>query len=111
LWFEGTLGIITKARIKIHPKPIDHSTCFISINSFENVINIFNYIRKNLADNIERIEFISDLSFELCLKHKLLNKRFFQKKTEYYLLIKFIYFNDSKTNFRKHRKIFFYSRK
>jgi FAD/FMN-containing dehydrogenase len=103
---EGTLGIITKARIKIYPKPIDHSTCFISINSFENVINIFNYIRKNLADNIERIEFISDLSFELCIKHKLLNKRFFQKKTEYYLLIKFIYFNDSKTNLENLEKFF-----
>ena len=103
---EGTLGIITKARIKIHPKPIDHSTCFISINSFENVINIFNYMRKNLADNIERIEFISDLSFELCLKHKLLNKRFFQKKTEYYLLIKFIYFNVSKTNSENIEKFF-----
>ena len=103
---EGTLGIITKARIKIHPKPIDYSTCFISIDSIENVIDIFNYVRKNLSDNIERIEFISDLSFELCLKHKLLNKRFFQKRTEYYLLIKFIYFNDSKTNSENIEKFF-----
>jgi FAD/FMN-containing dehydrogenase len=103
---EGTLGIITKARIKIHPKPIDHSTCFISIDSIENVIDIFNYVRKNLSENIERIEFISDLSFELCLKHKLLNKRFFQKKTKYYLLIKFIYFNESKSNSENIEKFF-----
>ena len=100
------MGIITKARIKIHPKPIDYSTCFISIDSIENVIDIFNYVRKNLSDNIERIEFISDLSFELCLKHKLLHKRFFQKRTEYYLLIKFIYFNDSKTNSENIEKFF-----
>ena len=80
---EGTLGIITKARIKIFPKPVNESTCFISIANFENVINIFKYVRKNFGDKIERIEFISDLSFELCLKHNLLNKRFFKKKTNY----------------------------
>ena len=92
---EGTLGIITKARIKIFPKPVNESTCFISIANFENVINIFKYVRKNFGDKIERIEFISDLSFELCLKHNLLNKRFFKKKTNYYLLIKLIYFDRS----------------
>ena len=43
---EGTLGIITKARIKIFPKPVNESTCFISIANFENVINIFKYVEK-----------------------------------------------------------------
>ena len=103
---EGTLGVITKARIKIYPKPIDYLTCFISMNSIENVMDIFKYVSRNFTDKIERIEFISDLSFELCLKHKLLNKRFFQKKTEYYLLIKFIYFNESKLNSENIEKFF-----
>lgn len=103
---EGTLGVITKARIKIYSKPIDHSTCFISINSIENVINVFKYVNKNFSDKIERIEFISDLSFELCLKHKLLNKRFFQKKTKYYLLIKFIYFDDAQMHLESLEKLF-----
>ena len=103
---EGTLGIVTKARIKIYPKPIDHSTCFISLNSIKNVINIFKYINKNFSDKIERIEFISDLSFVLCLKHKLINKRFFQKKTKYYLLIKFIYFDDAQLHAENLEKLF-----
>ena len=103
---EGTLGVITKARIKIYSKPIDHSTCFISINSIENVINVFKYVNKNFSDKIERIEFISDLSFELCLKHKLLKKRFFQKKTKYYLLIKFIYFDDAQIHLESLEKFF-----
>ena len=103
---EGTLGVITKARIKIYSKPIDHSTCFISINSIENVINVFKYVNKNFSDKIERIEFISDLSFELCLKHKLLKKRFFQKKAKYYLLIKFIYFDDAQIHLESLEKFF-----
>ena len=44
---EGTLGIITKARMKIYPKPFDYATCFISVNSIDKVINIFKYINKN----------------------------------------------------------------
>ena len=103
---EGTLGIITKARIKIYPKPFDYATCFISANSIDKVINIFKYINKNFSEKIERVEFISDLSFELCIKHHLLNKRFFQKKTKYYLLIKFIYFNNSQMHLESLEKLF-----
>jgi FAD/FMN-containing dehydrogenase len=103
---EGTLGIITKARMKIYPKPFDYATCFISVNSIDKVINIFKYINKNFSEKIERVEFISDLSFELCIKHHLLNKRFFQKKTKYYLLIKFIYFNNSQMHLESLEKLF-----
>ena len=95
---EGTLGIITKARIKIYPKPIDHSSIFISINSIKSLLIVFRYLNRNFLDKIERIEFISDLSFELCLKHNLLDKRFFEKKSNYYLLVKFIYFENSEIN-------------
>ena len=103
---EGTLGIITKARIKIFPKPVNEFSCFLSITNFDNVIKIFKYVRKNFGDKIERIEFISDLSFELCLKHNLLNKRFFKKKTNYYLLIKFIYFSESEKYMENLEKFF-----
>ena len=95
---EGTLGIITKARIKIYPKPIDHSSIFISINSIKSLLIVFGYLNRNFLDKIERIEFISDLSFELCLKHNLLDRRFFEKKSNYYLLVKFIYFENSEIN-------------
>ena len=95
---EGTLGIITKARIKIYPKPIDHSSIFISINSIKSLLIVFRHLNKNFLDKIERIEFISDLSFELCLKHNLLDRRFFEKKSNYYLLVKFIYFENSEIN-------------
>ena len=95
---EGTLGIITKARIKIYPKPIDHSSIFISINSIKSLLIVFRYLNRNFLDKIERIEFISDLSFELCLKHNLLDRRFFEKKSNYYLLVKFIYFENSEIN-------------
>ena len=55
---EGTLGIITKARIKIYPKPIDYSSIFISINSIQSLLIVFRYLNRNFLDKIERIEFI-----------------------------------------------------
>lgn len=103
---EGTLAIITKARIKIFPKPVDDLTMFISLRSIKDVIKSLEYINKNYFYKIERIELISDYSFELCLKHNLIKKRFFQKKTEYYLLIKFIYFNSSEKNLENFENLF-----
>ena len=95
---EGTLGFITKAIIKIYPIPKDDINCFIAFENFSEVIKTYNLIYKSFRDNIDSLEFISQLSFDLCIKHKLIKKSFFNKKYKYYLLIKFTFF-DHKDNF------------
>lgn len=91
---EGTLGFITKAVIKIYPDPIDDLTCFISFDNFDKVIKTYNLINKKFRDKIDCIELISQLSFELCIKHNLIKKNFFQKDYKFYLLIKFSFFEN-----------------
>ena len=85
---EGTLGIITKAILKIYPKPKDHIHFIMSFNSINNVLETFEKINNDYSGYIEGFEFIPHLSFELCIKHKLLDRNFFNKNYPYYALVK-----------------------
>lgn len=86
---EGTLGIITKATMKIYPLPTSDLTCFISVNNIENIINLYNKIEKVFKENIDRCELIPDIAFDLCKKHNLIESHFFEIKQNFYILIKF----------------------
>jgi FAD/FMN-containing dehydrogenase len=91
---EGTLGIVTKATFKIYPKPKDYVHCFISFKDLSDVLTVSNFLLNEFDEKIESLELIPDLSFELCIKHKLLKKSFFQNKSKYYLLLKLSLFED-----------------
>lgn len=89
---EGTLGLITKASIRIFSKPKDYLDIFISFKDLKQTLEMYNFISQNFEDNIESIELISNLSFDLCLKYDLLKKSFFERSGKYYLLVRFISF-------------------
>tara|TARA_B110000483_G_scaffold98644_1_gene121001 strand:- start:14662 stop:16098 length:1437 start_codon:yes stop_codon:yes gene_type:complete len=86
---EGTLGIITKATMKIYPLPTSDLTCFISVNNIENVVNLYNKIENVFKENIDRCELIPDIAFDLCKKHNFIENHFFEIKQNFYILIKF----------------------
>jgi len=89
---EGTLGLITKASIRIFSQPKDYLDIFISFKDLNQTLEMYNFISKNFEDNLESIELISNFSFDLCLKHGLLKKSFFERSGKYYLLVRFISF-------------------
>ena len=100
---EGTLGIITKALIKIYPKPKDYFHCFLGFNSIKQTIEFFKNIKLIFFENLESAEIIPNIAFEMTIKHGLLNKHFFKKPYKSYLLCKFSLFEDKE----KFQEIFF----
>ena len=100
---EGTLGIITKALIKIYPKPNDYFHCFLGFNSIDQTIEFFQNLRLIFNENLESAEIIPNIAFEMTIKHGLLNKHFFEKPCKSYLLCKFSIFE----NKEKFQDIFF----
>jgi len=100
---EGTLGIITKALIKIYPKPKDYFHCFLGFNSIKQTIEFFKNIKLIFFENLESAEIIPNIAFEMTIKHGLLNKHFFKKPCKSYLLCKFSLFE----NKEKFQEIFF----
>jgi D-lactate dehydrogenase (cytochrome) len=91
---EGTLGIITKALLKIYPKPIDYYHCFFAFDTIKETINLFQKLRELFNESLESAEIIPHIAFEITIKHGFLNKSFFSKKYESYLLCKFILFEE-----------------
>ena len=60
----------------------------MSFNNITNVLKTFEKINNDYSGYIEGFEFIPHLSFELCIKHKLLDRNFFNKNYPYYALVK-----------------------
>ena len=59
---EGTLGLISKVLLKIHPKPLNNFTFFASYKDLNTCIKSFNEIRSLYYDKLESSELIPNLS-------------------------------------------------
>ena len=100
---EGTLGIITKALLKIYPKPKDSYHCFFAFDTIKETINLFKKLKELFSDTLESAEIIPNIAFEMTIKHGFLKKNFFMKKYKSYLLCKFNLFE----NKEQYEEIFF----
>ena len=97
---EGTLGIITRAFLKIYPKPNNSYHCFFSFDSVSETIELFKKLKELFNETLESAEIIPNIAFEMTIKHGFLKKNFFQKNYESYLLCKFNFFQ-TKEEFEK----------
>jgi len=66
---EGTLGIITKAVLKLFPKPKDLATAFIAVPSPKVAVEILSAAREASEDNVTSFEFMGRLGLEFTLRH------------------------------------------
>ena len=86
---EGTLGLISKALLKIYPKPSDSFTFFAAYKNLRVCIDSFKQIRDLFYDKLEGAELIPNLSFDICLKNNYLKKHFFKKELPWYIMFRF----------------------
>jgi FAD/FMN-containing dehydrogenase len=96
---EGTLGMITKALLKIYPKPTDSFTFFVAYENLNFCIESFKQIRNIYYDKLESAELIPNYSFEVCLKNNFINKHFFRTKQPWYVMYRLNLY-ENKLNFQ-----------
>jgi len=57
---EGTLGIITAATLKLHPKPGAYATAMIGMQSLSDALPLLNEVQRETAGSVEAFEYMPD---------------------------------------------------
>ena len=83
---EGTLGIITKAVIKLFPIPTNKATSIVATASLESTIDLLVKLRERTGDSISAFEYIDGACINL-LSNQADIKDIFNKKYEHYALV------------------------
>jgi len=66
---EGTLGVITAAVLKLHPKPTASATAWIALQSPARAVALLAHLRRRLGERISAFELVSRLCLEAVLQH------------------------------------------
>jgi len=66
---EGTLGIVTKAVLKLFPRPRAKVTLMAALGELDQVLVLFDRIRAACGDRLTAFEMIPELGIELVTRH------------------------------------------
>lgn len=84
---EGTLGIITAAVLKLHPRPLSYGTAFIRLNSIQAAVNLLTLAKQHCHTAISGFELINQLSLQLVHKHFPQFQKIFTQESPFYVLL------------------------
>ena len=86
---EGTLGIITKAVLKLFPAPKSINAAYCAVPNISAALELLNCARVESGDSVETFELISRQVLDLVLKH-IPDKRPLTESYEYYVLLEIV---------------------
>jgi len=86
---EGTLGIITRAVLRLFPQPRSNCVAFIGCDGFEEALNIFHIVRNRAADVVNACEVMNRFALDIAEKHISLVECPLSERHETYLLLEF----------------------
>jgi FAD/FMN-containing dehydrogenase len=83
---EGTLGIITRAVLKIVPAPVYSSSGFLAVAHFENAVQLLNKAKHFFADKLISFEILWQPFYQLLTNEASGNKKVIQDQYPLYVL-------------------------
>jgi FAD/FMN-containing dehydrogenase len=66
---EGTLGIVTRAMLRLHPAPRQRATALLILRDYRSAVAFGTLLRSEAGEFLSSLEFFSDPGLELVLKH------------------------------------------
>ena len=61
---EGTLGVITKAVLRLQQKPKSRNSAYVAMNNFENVVSFLKFIDQGLAGTLSGYELLWERNYK-----------------------------------------------
>lgn len=83
---EGTLGVITAAVLKLFPRPVRHSTAFISLSGLDKATKLLSLARSVSGDALTSFELIPEIALEFAVRHIHGVRRPVEGHAEWYVL-------------------------
>jgi len=84
---EGTLGIITKAVVKLYPLPRAKVTVMAGLSELDNVLALFDRVRAACGDRLTAFEMIAEIGMDLVVRHIPGSTDPFQERHHWYVLL------------------------
>jgi len=84
---EGTLGIVTRAVLKLHPAPRERLTALVAIADFESLVAVLRETRAALGGQLGSFEAMWSDYYEFAVERVLTGPRPFEARHPYYALI------------------------
>lgn len=66
---EGTLGVVTRAVLKLVPAPISETACLLAVSDIASAIEVAAHCRAKAGEFLTALEFFSDSGLEMALRH------------------------------------------
>ncbi len=85
---EGTLGIITKAVMRLHPRPTNVQTLFGAVPDLDRLMELFVAARDVLSDSLSAFELIPGSTYEMALRQNQTLRRPLDARSDWYVLIR-----------------------
>lgn len=66
---EGTLGVVTRAVLRLMPRPRDVQAAFVAIPSVEAAVQLLNRFQRHDGDSLAAFEYMARFGIDLVLRH------------------------------------------
>lgn len=66
---EGTLGVVTRAALRLFPAPVSRATALLAVADFETLVQLGAQLRQELGEFTSALDFFSETGLELALRH------------------------------------------
>ena len=83
---EGTLGVVTRASLRLHPEPPERLTALVALGSFARLVGLLGTLRRTLGAGLCAFEAMWDSYFE-CVLHTNQLARPFSARHPFYALL------------------------
>lgn len=83
---EGTLGVVTRATLRLHPEPPERLTALVALGSFGDLVALLVSLRRSLGAGLSAFEAMWDNYFECVLAERELTRPFAARHPFYALV-------------------------
>ncbi len=84
---EGTLGIITRAVVRLHPAPAKRTTALLALESIEAAYAVSGKLRQSTGEFLAAVEFFTEFGVDLVRRHVPGTELPLQSRAPVYLLV------------------------